>query len=494
MAHAQAAPAQQKPAQQQQPAQQPPDQQQQPAKIQPPPPAPEPNTPTVPQAAQEVTLTQAIDEATGTHPNIEQARQDLKVAEAQRKQAHTHFFPILSTSAGAQLWDDKITFSMGGGGGGNSVQLPPPQTPYEKIIAGIFNAPPTTVRSQFTWSVSLTITEPLGPLYTIYHAYYATIYGEDAARTQVDQATRDQARQAAVSYFRVLQARSALDTNQQSVAQLNAQVKNVDALVQAGVAQKADLLRIQVALAAAQQQVSQSKANLKLARSALAVAIGRDPQNPVGVQGPANVNLPTLQGDLADAIDQATKTRPELQQLKLRMQQADEGVDIQKGDYIPQLVALGQYQHQEGQGLSGNNNLFVGLALDWDIWKWGARSDAVDEAQAQRVKLDYVYTQARRQIGLQVKKAWYDLQSALETYQVAEQSVEQAKEAFRVETARYQAGESTPTDLLSAQSALTEAQNNRNAALYQALIQNAELIYAIGQPLSADRLLPGEGQ
>lgn len=452
----------------------------------------DPSQPPV-ETGEQISLSEALAEATGQHPNIEQAKADLRAASAQRKQARAHFGPTLSASASAQLWDDEITFSAAPGGGGSAPQLPPPQTPYEEVIAGLFaNSEPTTIRSQFTWDVSLTISQPLGPLWSIYHGYKAAEYGEDAAQTQVDQATRDQARNAAVAYFRVLQARASLDTAMQSVEQLQAQVDRVRALVDAGAAKHADQLRIEVALASAKQQVSQTRAQLKLARSALAVAINRDPQHPVGASSIDGVDLPSLTGQPSDAVDEAIQARPELQQLELRKEQADEGVEVAKGEYIPQLIALGQYQHTEGQGLTGSNNAFVGLSLDWTIWSWGSRYYAIDEAQAQRVKLDSVYTQTRRQIGLQVKQAWYDLQSALEAYSVAQKAVEQAKEAYRVESVRYDAGESTPTDLLDAQSALTEAQNNRNAALYQALIKNAELIYSTGKPLTAGRLIEGE--
>lgn len=440
-----------------------------------------------------ISLQQALDVATGKHPNLEQARAGIKVAEAQRKVARAGYGPTLSADASVQLWNEELAFDMGLGGG-DAPALPPPSTPYEQLIAGMFAAPaePTIIRSQVTWSASVTLAQPLTPLWMVYHGHNAAKYGEEVAQQQLDQAQRDLARDAAISYFRLLQAQASLDTANQSVARLEAQVRQLEALVAAGAAKKADMLRIEVAVASAKQNVANLKGAIKISRSALAVALGEDPNAPMDATPLTQVDLPALSGEPDEAIEAALDARPELQQLKLQMLQADEAVKIKQGNYIPQVVALAQYSHSEGQGLSGSDSAFIGLNASWTIWEWGADYYEVDAAQAQRLQLEAAYTQARRQIGLQVRSAWYDVQSAAEGYAVSTKAVAQAEEAYRIETVRYEAGESTPTDLLAAQAALTEAQNNENNALYQTLIQNTEFVYATGGPLTVERLLGGE--
>lgn len=440
-----------------------------------------------------LTLAEVLESAADEHPTIKQAEAGIKAAEAQRKQARGSFGPSLTAEANAQLWNEELAFDMAGGGDAD-VQLPPPQTPYEQIIYGMFAAPsePTTIRSQFTWSASLTLTQPLSPLWMVYHGYKAAALGEESAKKEVTQAERDQAKAAAQAYFQLLQAQAALDTELGSVERLEAQLKRMDALVEAGAAMRADKLRLEVALAASQQSAAKLKSSIQVARSALAVAIGLDPSQGVGAEELGEgVSLPNLSGEPDEAVEAALDTRPELEQLRLQQQQVERSVKVEQGNYIPQVVAMAQYTHTEGQGLSGSDAAFVGLAASWDIWKWGADYYGVDAVQAQGVQLDYAYEQARRQIGLQVRAAWYDLQSSVEAYEVASKAVGQAEEAYRIESVRYEAGESTPTDLLDAQGALTEAENNKNAAFYQTLIQNAELIHATGRPLTVDLLIGG---
>lgn len=439
-----------------------------------------------------LSLGEVLAMAADEHPSIHQARVGVQVAEAQRKAARGNFGPRLTADASAQLWNEELAFDIGGGG--EAPQLPAPATPYEELIYGMFAAPsePTVIRAQFTWSASLTISQPLGPLWAIYHGYKAAELGEEVAREQVDQARRDRARDAARAYFQLLQARAALDTALQSVERLQAQVDRMDALVAAGAAMSADKLRIEVGLASAQQGVARLKSSIQVAGSALAVAIGLDPSESIGAQPlREDIALPRL-GELSDEdIAAALASRPELLQLQLQMEQAERAVKIQQGGYIPQAVAIAQYSHAEGQGLAGSDSAFIGLSASWDLWKWGADYYAIDAARAQRLQLDFAQKQVRRQLELQVRSAWYDLQSSLEAYEVSLRAVDQAREAYRVEAVRYEAGESTPTDLLDAQSALTEAENNRNGALFQALIQNAELVYATGRPLTVDLLIGG---
>lgn len=444
----------------------------------------------------EISLQEALDVATGEHPDLEQARAGIKVAEAQRKVARAGYGPTLSAEAAAQLWDSELAMDIGMGGDGPAPQLPPPSTPYEQLIAGMFagDSEPTVIRSQFTWNASITLAQPLTPLWMIYHGHKAAELGEEVAEQQLSQAQRDLAHQAALSYFRLLQAQASLDTANQSVERLNSQVSQLEALVAAGAAMKSDKLRLEVALAAAKQDVASLKGAIKVSRSALAVAIGQDPAEPISANPLGDISLPDLNTQADDAVESALQTRPELQQLKLQMQQADRAVKIKQGKYVPQVVAMAQYAHAEGQGLAGSDNAFIGLSATWDIWKWGADYYDVDAAQAQRLQLDSAYTQARRQIGLQVRSAWFDVQSAAEGYAVSTRAVAQAEEAYRIETVRYEAGESTPTDLLAAQSELTEAQNNENNALYQTLIQNTEFIYATGRPMTVESLLGGDNQ
>ncbi len=447
-------------------------------------------------SAQPVTLSEAV-EAAQSHPNIEAAKADVTAAEASRKSVRSSFGPSLSTSAGLQVWNDEIKASFGSGG--PAPQLPAPTTPYEEVVAGLVSnsSADVVIREQVTWDASVTVTQPITPLWTVYLGHRAATIGEEVAQTSVQQVDRDTAKDAAVAYFRTLQATAQLDTARQSVEQLESQQQRLADLVELGSVEPSQKLRIDVAVAAAKQDVFQAEADLELAQSALAVAMGRDPSKSVeakGLDGLKADEIPVLSGDVQTWIEAARGGRPELAQIELQRQQVDLNVDIATAAHIPQLVALARYNHTEGQGLSGSDTFFVGAALEWTIWEWGRKAYEVDKAEAQQVKLTASQIQADRQIALQVKSAWLNARASRNALEVATAATEQATEAYRVETARYEAGSSTATELLDAQSALTQARNNETAALYQALIRRAELMHAAGKPINDTTILAGGAQ
>jgi len=73
------------------------------------------------------------------------------------------------------------------------------------------------------------------------------------------------------------------------------------------------------------------------------------------------------------------------------------------------------------------------------------------------------------------------LDAAASAISVAEQAITSAQEAYRVTDAQVQAGTATTTDLLEAQSALTQARLNYLRAQYELAISRVNLRRAMGR-------------
>jgi outer membrane protein TolC len=439
-------------------------------------------------SAQTLSLDEAMRSA-ANHPSVASAQADRAVASAASRQVSASYGPTLSAAANLRVWDSPLEVSLGGGGG--AVQLPPPQTAYEQILFGMVNAPPTTIRDQVTWDASLTIAQPLSALWTINLGARLAALNEHVADQQLDLTQRQLARDAAQSYFRVLQARAQLANSNESVLQLDAQVKRLAVLVENGAANQTDLLRIDVALANAHQQVLRAESDLTLARAALAVAAGLEPSAPVDVQDLPVGRAPAPPCDLDACVARALEKRQEIAQLQTRLEQSDLAIKREEAAYIPQVNALANYTHTAGQGLAGADNFFLGLSLNWTIYEWGKTRTLIDQAEANVTKVQASRTLVKRQLELQVRKAWLDLDATSRQLSVAQRAVAQAQESFRVEEERFNAGRSTSTDLLAAQAALAQAKNNESTAYYQALVHHAELQWATGVPLTAQSLIAG---
>ena len=108
----------------------------------------------------------------------------------------------------------------------------------------------------------------------------------------------------------------------------------------------------------------------------------------------------------------------------------------------------------------------------------------VSQARARREQAALDSSDARRSIELEVRQAYSDYLQALELLEAQKKTVEQAEESLRLAGARFSAGTGTQLDVLSAQTALTEARSNEIQALYDYNVAVATLERATGSTVT----------
>ena len=93
--------------------------------------------------------------------------------------------------------------------------------------------------------------------------------------------------------------------------------------------------------------------------------------------------------------------------------------------------------------------------------------------------------QAREKVELEIRQDYLSVFAAKEQIRAAEATVEQAEEAYKIATIRYQSGVGINLDVLDAQLALSQAKTNYVTALYDYNIGLATLEHAMGLPAVA---------
>jgi outer membrane protein TolC len=83
-------------------------------------------------------------------------------------------------------------------------------------------------------------------------------------------------------------------------------------------------------------------------------------------------------------------------------------------------------------------------------------------------------------IRLEVRRAYYDYDSAQQMLSVTKAAIAQSEEGLRIVTNRYRAGMNTITDLLRAEDAARNARTNYWQALYHYFVSYASLELATG--------------
>jgi outer membrane protein TolC len=304
--------------------------------------------------------------------------------------------------------------------------------------------------------------------------------GAEASVRAAEAAVREEVE---TGFLRIFEARALAATARAAVQQLGEQVEVMKSKLKIGVATNADVLRLQVAVANARQQEIQANAQEKVSRSALLAALGRsvddastDFEEPTELEADGASVRP-----LSEALESAMARRPEIMAVSLQAQAASQHTRAKLLELLPELNLEAAYIHIHGEVLAPADSAYVGIKAEWLAWEWGAKyyegRNAADQAAAARAELDGL----RRRVGAEVAARRAQADAALSAVDVARSVIDSAEEAYRVTDELMKVGSATTTDLLDAQSALTQARLNLVRARYEHAIARVALAHATGE-------------
>jgi len=247
-----------------------------------------------------------------------------------------------------------------------------------------------------------------------------------------------------------------------------------------------DLLQSQVQLANAQQQLTTAQNNLEIARTRFNTVLRR-PVN-ASVLLADEVGYTTFEGMLDDCLAQAQKNRLEIQVAELDIGIAEKLVTLSEKDYFPSINLTGTYartgdewEAHGGEGISDSAGWNVQATATWEFWQWGRTGYGRKEKLARLAQSKYKKTEITDNINLEVKTAYLRTKESEQNIVTIGKAVEQAKENLRITEEQYKEQVATQTDVLIAQTLLTQTQTNYYNALYDFKIAKAFLSRAIGQ-------------
>jgi len=432
--------------------------------------------------AESMSLDQCVAIALKENPEMASAAYEIEAAVAKKNVARGGYSPRLKLDAGVQRWDSEFSAPLFGvlfGKCDNCNWATNPQTQQSALLD------PFILRPQWTWSAGVTLAQPIGALWTVCEANILTKLGVDIAEIKRRTARRDVAFQVTEAYYQLLQAKSIAAVAQKSVEQVTAQVKRAHTFFERGAVAKNDVLRAELGLAAAQQHLIQANGMVSLARGRLATRMGRSPDteiDPVDVasEPTARPLLPVTQAE-----QQAVDTRFEIKEIAAHVEQADAGVRMAKSKMVPQVNAVANYTRQTSSLLGLPKSWFVGATASWDIWEGGSTYYGIDESKAQLAQARAARRKAEDAIRLDARNAHVGVTTSAEALEVAKHAVEQAEENFRIEQKRYESTSNTSFDVLDAETQLTTARSQHQAALYDLILAHANLDRAMGEIIAA---------
>jgi outer membrane protein TolC len=260
-------------------------------------------------------------------------------------------------------------------------------------------------------------------------------------------------------------------------------------MFEAGMTTEADVLSVRVHLAAVEEERIRAESDLQVAHAALNDAVGAPLDRAYELTTP--LTTPASFEKPVEAYErQATETRPELRQAEISLDLAQADLDLAKAAYWPEIVAVGILESDRQRIASrGGGNWLAGVSLRWNVWNGSETRARVAAARYGKARVEALERSADSAVRLQVRKAFFALQSAAKRLEVTDAAVAEALESHRITQNRYQAGLTTATELIRSQTALMVAQGRRLAALYDQRIAFASLEHAGGNLTAASEAL-----
>ena len=305
----------------------------------------------------------------------------------------------------------------------------------------------------------------------------------DMTEAQIGTAELATALSAAESYFRLLQAQGELETIEIQRRSRRRSLEVVEGRLELGAATRLELLRARSALAAVEPSVTQIRGRVDVEKSRLRVALGLDAGTSIDV-APAEVELPEAPA-FDDLLKVAHEHRPELTDLQLQTEALGRQELVTAADGRPQVELTGAYGRQVRLVDDFSDALFdnwrVSLGVTWSLFDGGRRKGQLAQLESRRQQLAFQLEDLENQVAREIEEALVAYRTARDRQRAADAAVQAAREARRVALESYRQGAAIQADLLDAQDEEVQAEFVLIDAFYEAWIQAARLLRAVGR-------------
>jgi outer membrane protein len=281
-------------------------------------------------------------------------------------------------------------------------------------------------------------------------------------------------------YHKILQLQKLLAAHVASVIQLESHYRDVEFFLKAGTAPRLDLLKTEVDLAHAKDNLLLVRNNLDSAFELLKNLMGmEDAGTTIAVVEP-KLSAATCPSE-EESMDIALAKRPDYRGVAKKKAIAEARIRVAQGQWFPDIYGSGQYIKRAGDATSFHEDWFLGLRLSIPVFDGGLIRSEVEREKTDLEKVRQEERLVRLNISREVRDARLSVVNTSDRIKVAEKAIESARETVRVEHLKFGAGSGTTTDVIDAQTALLRAESDYYQAVYDREIALASLRKAIGE-------------
>jgi len=346
-----------------------------------------------------------------------------------------------------------------------------------------------------------------------------------AALHDLEKAREDVSLNVTALYLQVLFNKELLKVAENQVELSRKQVERSEMLVRSGKKPESELFESRALLAKDELNLTQSRNDLTLALLDLSQALNRE-----SAEG-FDIRIPDLDGTVIDGMerqktpgsiyDYAVENRPGIMAGKTRLESSKKNLLAAKAARYPQISAgagyssnyyhsfqrkeqfVGIAEASEGADndeakrpapkmdffnqLNHNGGEFVSLSVRIPIFNRLSTRNNIRSARIGILTQELALAEAQRNLRKEIEQAYYSADAAYEKYVSATRSLEAAREAFRYQEEKTEAGKSTIFDFNDAKTRMEKSESELVQAKFEFVFRSKILDFYAGRPLDFTR-------
>ena len=414
-------------------------------------------------ASDYMTLEDSIQEAIRNNPTIKAQDQEVISKQLDQRSSFGMLLPTVTLSYGyARLnTEPKMTTPAQPASwtpvvNGRGTEPTGSETSYAYEAASLGSEIPIGTRDNYAFTIEAT--QPLFTGGMLYNNYQIAKNNYLAAQLDGQSVIRELKRQVIEAYYGVIESRQVYGVAQSGLSSIKAHLDVANAFYNQGMIPKNDLLEAQVRYAQSEQNLIIAENAVKLSESGVNLLLGRPLSDAVVID--TEVPMAEMTETLDASTETALKTRQEIKNLMIQIDNANKAVTMSRAEYLPSLAANGTYERTGEHPDVEDESWSIGLGVTWNLFNGGSDYYTVSKAKSASSKLGYLLKNLQNQISLEVKNAYLSAREAKARTSVAEKAIDQAQENLRIQKDRYNLQVATTTEVLDAQAMLDQAMKN----------------------------------
>ena len=420
-------------------------------------------------AADTLSLEAAVRLAVEYNVSLQTARLQVDKATEEIAVARTYRLPSFETSLTASELLTPVGFTFPAGAFG--------------VYPGTGPIPSTDMRittpRQPTAYFSAQVSQPLSQLFRFGLGIRTATAERDIERERLRAQQLSLVSNVKRLYYAILQTQSAVAASNDAIALYRELDRTIQLRVVQKVALRSDALDVQFHLVQEEFERTRHTNTLATQKEQLNQLLGRDVRTAFEVEGVPEISFVDV--DLEAAQSRALNNRPDLEEARLRLKQAELDYRQKKSERIPEVSLSLSYSSYFNMDVLPRNLASAGVQVKWEPFDWGrarrqlaARNHTIEQAR-HRVR------EAEDRTVLEVNNLFRKLTEARALLNVVHVAQRTAREKLRVTTNQFQVQAALLSDVLQVRAEVSSADDRREQALLAYWTAKANFEHALGE-------------